>query len=172
MAPKFHYCFCKYLLLVLILSQENPIQAIWFYFFNNLFNIILLSTLTYSKWSLSLWIPHQNSESPANIILLNFINIIKFDENCVSWSSSLYNFLHPPATSFLLETNSFISTQRMKTLLRNILIWSILYKVRPSGVQILISQFKHVNYFVWYVTKYIFLRLKTWYSLFMIRCSS
>jgi len=45
---------------------------------------------------------------PTYLILLNLITWITFDDEHKSWSTSSYNFLQSPVTSFLLGPNIFL----------------------------------------------------------------
>jgi hypothetical protein len=87
---------------------------------------IYLSTPMSSKWTLYILYPHQTlyapllssirATQPANLILLDFIARILFDEKYRSLSSSLRSLLHYPVTSPLLSPSIFLSTLICNTL--------------------------------------------------------
>jgi hypothetical protein len=84
------------------------------------FNIILSPTSTPSLWSLSFWPPQQTPLRIhflshacyilCHVILLDLIILILLGEEYKLCSSSLCNFLHSPATSFLLGPHILLNT--------------------------------------------------------------
>jgi len=91
-------------------------------------NIIFSCMPGSSRWSLSLWFPHQNPVynsplpspirpiCPAHFILLNLITQIIFGEEHRLLSSSLHSLFHSPVTLSLLGPNILLSTLFSNTL--------------------------------------------------------
>ena len=112
---KVHYRIHKCPPPVLIPNQINPVHAphpaSW------IFILIPSSHHTPgpSKWSLSLRFPHRHpvytSHLPlratclSHLILLYFITQTMLGEEYRSLSSSLFNFLHSPVNSFLIQSH-------------------------------------------------------------------
>jgi len=90
--PKFHHRFHNSPPPVPMLSWTNIFTSPSSHFFKIHFNIIVSSTPSFSKWSLSLHAPLQSHicvTSPAYLINLHLINRIILDEQLKSWGSSL-----------------------------------------------------------------------------------
>jgi hypothetical protein len=125
---KFHCRIHKRLTLVIVLSQLKPLHTYTSYLYKIHFNIIILSTLRRSEWSLLLMfieyifhvfiISSMCATCPAYLILLVLITILTglFGEEYKLWRYSLCNFLHPPVTSYLLGLNILLSTLFLCTL--------------------------------------------------------
>jgi len=84
------------------------------------FNIILPSTPTSTKWSISPQVSYQtlyaallspiHATCPAHLIFLDLITRIVFGEEYRSQNSSLCNLLHSPVTSSVLGPSIFHGT--------------------------------------------------------------
>jgi hypothetical protein len=80
----------------------------------------------FTKWPLSLRFSHQNpvhassfplrATCPIHLILLDFIARTIVGEEYVSWSSSLWSFLHSPLTSTHLGPNLLLNNLFSNTL--------------------------------------------------------
>ena len=113
--PKVHYLLhnCP------LSCQIDPDHALKSSFLKIHFNIILPSTPRSFKCSLSVRFPNQNSvytsplpiraTYPADLILLDLITRIIFDEKYRSLSSLLCSLLHSHFTSSLLDPNILLS---------------------------------------------------------------
>ena len=109
--PKVHYRTHRRPPPVSILSQPNPVHIPTSHLLEIHPNIIHPSTPRSPQWSPSLRFPHQDpihpsspirATCPAHLILLDFITRTILGEDYKSFSSSLYNLVHSPVTSFLL----------------------------------------------------------------------
>ena len=101
-----------------ILGQPNPVHTTS-HVLEVHPNITHLPTPRSPQWSLSLRFRHQDpinplsspirATSPAHLILLDFITHTILSEEYRSFSSSVYNHLHPPVTSSLLGPNILLN---------------------------------------------------------------
>ena len=105
----------------LSLSWARLIQSSTFCsYFKMYFNIILPSTPTFSKWSLSFRFPNKNlytsllspirATCHVHLVLLCFITRITFGKEYISVISSLCNFPKHACTPFPFGPNIFLST--------------------------------------------------------------
>jgi hypothetical protein len=121
---KVHYCVHQLMLLFPVLSQMNPIYTSPN--FISLRSILLLSShlnLHFSKCSISFRFSYQQSllshacYIPDHHIYLNLITLIIFGKDYNFWSSSLYGYLQPPITSFIVGPNNFLCTMFLNILI-------------------------------------------------------
>ena len=103
-------------------SQNNPFHVFPSNLLKMKFNI-LLSTLRFSKWSLSLIftlyasrLPPIHTTWPAQLILLDLMTRIAFSEEYRALSSSLCCLFHSPVNLSLLGPKSFLGTLFSSTL--------------------------------------------------------
>ena len=96
-------------------DQSNPCPPL--HYLKIQLNIILLSRLGSSKWSLYLRFPLYASllssicaTCPTQIILFDLITLIIFGEKYRALSSSLCSFLHSPVTLSLIDPHILLST--------------------------------------------------------------
>ena len=125
--PKIHYHIHKYMPIVPILSQLDPVHTPISHFLKIHLNIILPSAPRSHKFSLSLRFPHQNPvypsplphyilHSPPISFFLIFVTCTILGEQYRSLSSSLCSCLHSPVTSSLLGPNNPLNTLFLNTL--------------------------------------------------------
>ena len=125
--PKVHYRTHNRPPPVSILGQPNPVHIPTSHLLEIRRNIIHPSTPRSPQWSPSLRFPHQDpirpsllspirATCPAHLILLDFITRTVLREEYKSFSSSLRNLLHSPATSSLLGPNILLNTMFSNTL--------------------------------------------------------
>ena len=114
--PEVHYHDNNSPLPVPVLSQINPVHAHQSYFFkirsilsSHLLALFQVVTFSYNFNSM-------RSTCSAHLIVLRFITLIIFGEECWSWISPVCNFLQPPVTFSLLGPNILLSTLFSNTL--------------------------------------------------------
>ena len=115
--PQVHYRVYKCPPPVHILSQLDPFHALTSHCPKIHLNIILPTSPGLSKWSFSQRFSHRNPPYTSHLPHMphqshsyRFDHPINTGEERRSLSSSLYNFLHSPATSSLLGPNILLNT--------------------------------------------------------------
>jgi len=116
---KVYYWVHKGLPLVPILTQMHPVHTLTPYFPGRSIVIIFPFTTVFSKWSLSIMFPNQNTACishlscpcymPHQSHFLDLITLIIFGE-VYRLQSSLCSLLQPPAASSLFGQTIFFST--------------------------------------------------------------